>query len=183
MSMKHTIRSRAAALAVSLCLLFTLLTAGPAVAEDSDLVPDFTLADQYGETHSLSDYRGKVVLVNFWATWCHWCVVEMPDLEAVYQETGKNQGDFVVLGVAAPGTHDPAQDQAGITAFLKENGITYPVLMDTTGELFDAYITEGYPTTVIVRPNGSLGAVIPGAMDKETFLALLQDAQTESPAR
>src|SRR5699024_8381809 len=63
---------------------------------------DFTLVDQYGETHTLSDYKGKVVFLNFWATWCPPCRMEMPDIEEVYKERGKNAEDVIILGVSGP---------------------------------------------------------------------------------
>ena len=174
--MKHRILSRALLFLLALCLLLPACS----LAEEGKeyLVPDFTLTDQYGKTHSLSDYRGKTVLVNFWATWCYYCVLEMPDLEAIYQETGKNAEDVVLLGIAAPGTqHDPDMDEAGIVSFLKENNITYPVLMDTTGKLFDTYVTEGYPTTLLIRPDGYLMYYIPSALEKDQFMSAIRDTQ------
>ena len=91
--------------------------------------PDFTLTDQYGQTHTLSDYQGKTVFLNFWATWCGPCKMEMPDIQALYEDWDENAGELVVLGVAGPniGQEGSAED---ITAFLEENGYTYPVVMD-----------------------------------------------------
>ena len=64
--------------------------------------PDFTLVDQYGEEHTLSDYEGKTVFLNFWATWCGPCKREMPEVQALYEKYGNNEGDVIVLGVANP---------------------------------------------------------------------------------
>ena len=64
---------------------------------------DFELVDQYGNTHKLSDYKGKVVFLNFWATWCPPCKMEMPNIEELYKEYNYNKGDVVILGVAQPG--------------------------------------------------------------------------------
>ena len=174
-SVKHaSLPARLAALLLAACLLVPVFS----LAEDGEiLIEDFTLTDQYGETHTLSEYRGKTVLVNFWATWCYYCVQEMPDLEAIYQETGKNQEDVIILGVAAPGTHDPDVNEAGIKSFLKEQGVTYPVLIDPKGKLFDKYVTEGYPTTLLIRPDGYLMYYIPGALDKENFQHAIKDTQ------
>ena len=66
--------------------------------------PDFTLTDQYGNTHTLSDYEGKTVFLNFWATWCGPCKSEMPDIQALYESYGENEGDVIILGVASPKT-------------------------------------------------------------------------------
>lgn len=64
--------------------------------------PDFTLTDQYGQSHTLSDYQGKTVFLNFWATWCGPCKMEMPDIQALYEDWDENAGELVVLGVAGP---------------------------------------------------------------------------------
>ena len=66
--------------------------------------PDFTLTDQYGKEHRLSEYKGKVVMLNFWATWCPSCIAEMPDLQKLYEkESAKETPELILLGVAAPG--------------------------------------------------------------------------------
>src|SRR5699024_11151365 len=66
------------------------------------IIPVFTLVDQYGEIHTLSDYKCKVVFLNFWATWCPPCRIEMPYIEDIYKENNDNSEDVVILGVAAP---------------------------------------------------------------------------------
>ena len=83
--------------------------------------PDFTLTDQYGETHTLSDYQGQTVFLNFWATWCGPCKMEMPDIQALYEAWDENAGDLVVLGVAGPGIGQEGSAE-DIAAFLEENG-------------------------------------------------------------
>jgi cytochrome c-type biogenesis protein len=129
---------------------------------------DFTLSDQNGTTHALSDYRGRVVVLNFWATWCTYCKQEMPDIQALYDERGANAGDVVVLGVANPkdDSHprngDVSADEVG--AFLSANGYTYPVLMDTTGDVLSAYGVTAFPTTVIIGKDGSVQMTLRGAV-------------------
>ena len=102
---------------------------------ESGLTPaiDFILTDQYGNTHKLSDYKGKTVFLNFWATWCSPCRAEMPDIQKLY-ESAETEGEdaLVVLGVAAPNLENEKSEEE-IKAFLEENGYTNPVLMDTTG--------------------------------------------------
>ena len=66
---------------------------------NSAKAPDFNLKDQYGVTHSLENYKGKVIFLNFWATWCPPCKKEMPDIENIYKEYGENKKDVVILGV------------------------------------------------------------------------------------
>ena len=85
---------------------------------------DFTLKDQYGNTHTLSEYKGKTVFLNFWATWCPPCKAEMPDIQKIYEEyQEKGDDSLVILGIAAP-NWGQEQSQEGITAFLEEMGYT-----------------------------------------------------------
>ena len=122
--------------------------------------PDFTLVDQNGATHTLSDYQGKTVFLNFWATWCGPCKMEIPDIQALYETYGYNQEELVVLGVAAPelGREGTAEE---INAFLKEAEITYPVVMDQGGAVFAQYGIYAYPTTIMIDENGNVyGSVI-----------------------
>ena len=116
--------------------------AGAASKDGMRMAPnaDLVLADQDGVEHRLSDYRGKTVFLNFFATWCGPCQREIPDIEALYRDRGENAGEVVVLGVANPKTPEhPQNSDVGVDevkAFVDEYGITYPVLMDTTGQLF-----------------------------------------------
>lgn len=146
--------------------------ASASAEEERIPAPDFTLHDQYGESHTLSACQGKVVLLNFWTTWCPWCIREMPDLEALYHELGENEQDVVIWGMAAPGSQDSA-DEAGVIAFLEEHGWTYPVLMDTTGELFDIYVSQGFPTTWMIRRDGTVMGYVPGALSKEQMTQII----------
>ncbi len=147
-----------------------------AVPKDIPPLPDFTLLDQYGAEHKLSDYRGQTVVLNFWATWCPWCITEMPDFEALYHELGENGDQVVILGMAAPGTVDPNADSAIITAFLEEHGITYPVLMDMTGEQFSYYGASSLPTSWFIDGEGRPIGYLPGALSKENLLHILREA-------
>ena len=146
--------------------------------EETDMfpAPDFTLKDQYGITHSLSDYRGKVIFLNFWATWCPPCRAEMPDIQAIYEET-KDSGDPepVILGVAFPGSGRET-DVEGIREFLEENGYTYPVLMDTEGSLELPYYIMSYPTTYMIDRNGNLFGYINGMMTRD----MMEDAISQT---
>ena len=132
--------------------------------------PDFTLTDQYGRQHKLSDYRGQVVFLNFWATWCDPCRREMPDIEDMYKANGKNANDLVVLGVANPKTKDHPYNQDGtvedVAAFLSDNGYTYPVAMDTTGDVFDQYYVSSFPTTFMIDREGNIFGYVQGTLTK-----------------
>ena len=139
--------------------------------------PDFTLTDQYGEPHTLSDYQGQTVFLNFWATWCGPCKMEMPDIQALYEEWDENAGDLVVLGVAGPGIgrEGSAED---IAAFLEENGYTYPVVMDDTGTLFYQYGISAYPTTFMIDPEGNVFGYVQGAVSREIMDDIVEQTMT-----
>ncbi|MFQ5761853.1 MAG: TlpA family protein disulfide reductase, partial [Candidatus Bathyarchaeia archaeon] len=116
------------------------LTGPPVGVEVGQRAPDFTLETHGGEKVSLSDFRGKVVVVNFWATWCPFCVAEMPDLERVSQEF---DGKVVVLGINRAETIDKQRD------FLNdlEIEVTYLLLQDPSDSLATAYGVRIMPTS------------------------------------
>ena len=150
-------------------------------SEESNAIPapDVDVVDQYGVTHNLRDYEGKVIFLNFWTTWCGYCKQEMPDIEALYQEYGLNENEVVILGVANPASDKASssadnEDAAGITSFLEENGYTYPVLMDETGELFRYFYINSFPTTFLIDKNGDILGYIPGAVSKSVMQDVIQ---------
>ncbi len=148
--------------------------------DDAVYAPDFTLVDQYGNTHTLSDYRGKLVFLNFWATWCPPCRAEMPDIQALYEETESNEdSDIVVLGVAFPNFGDET-DSAKIAQFLKDNGYTYPVVMDDFHKLVTDYYITAYPTTFMISPDGVVLGYIPGGMTKDVMDNVIDEARKMS---
>ncbi|WP_295587485.1 cytochrome c biogenesis protein CcdA [uncultured Oscillibacter sp.] len=128
--------------------------------------PDFTLTDQFGQSHTLSDYQGKVVFLNFWATWCGPCRSEMPDIQALYEAHGGNAEDLVVLGVAQPGVGSEGSRE-DIAAFLAENGYTYPVVMDEDGSVFARYGIRAFPTTFMISSDGTVYGYVEGALSAE----------------
>ena len=147
-------------------------------SDNSTLVaaPDFSLVDQYGNIHSLSDYKGKVVFLNFWATWCPPCNSEMPDIQELYDKYSADpNSEVAILSVAFPdyGTETSVD---GIKEFLDTNGYTYPVLMDENADLMLSYYITAYPTTFIINADGYILGYIPGAMDKETMESLIAQA-------
>lgn len=147
--------------------------------EDETLLPapDFTLKDQYGNTHSLSDYRGKTVFLNFWATWCPPCRAEMPDIQELYEQYSQDESsDVVILGVAFPNSGDE-DDVAGITGFLEKNGYTYPVLMDEGATLQLPYYITAFPTTFLINPDGNVLGYIPGSMTKDIMEEVINEAR------
>ena len=110
---------------------------------------DFTLSDIEGKSWHLRDLKGKVVLVNFWATWCPPCRKEMPDLQALYDKY-KGQG-LVVLSISD-------EEAAKVNPFVAERKITYPVLLDPGRKVNDAFVVEGIPKSFVYDREGKLVA-------------------------
>ena len=154
----------AGAVAAALALLgYGLLTKDSAAIDVGDRAPDKELETLDGDaTGSLADYRGRWVLVNFWASWCDPCRDEAPALEAFHR---RYEGeDFTVLGINL----DDARDDA--RAFVAEYDLTYPQLRDGDGrERRDAYGMTGFPESFLVDPAGNLALIQRGPVD-ESFL-------------
>ncbi|WP_080802242.1 redoxin domain-containing protein [Arabiibacter massiliensis] len=161
-------------------------SAGAASDSDPDAQPaplaDLALTDQNGVEHKLSDYKGKTVFLNFWATWCGPCQREIPDIEALYNDRGKNEGDLVVLGVANPKTDEHPQNSDGtvdeVKAFIDEYGITYPVLMDTTGQLFAAYGVRSFPTTFMIDKDGNVFGYVAGTLTADVMDSIVEQTMS-----
>ena len=147
-------------------------------AQEQNLIaaPDFTLVDQYGETHTLSDYKGKIVFLNFWATWCPPCRAEMPYIQELYEKYSQPDSDVAILGVAFPNMGKETSID-GISKFLEENGYTYPVVMDEGATLQLPYYITAYPTTFIINPEGYVLGYIPGSMTKEIMEDVIDQAR------
>ena len=141
-----------------------------AVVDRTDSVrarADFSLKDLDGKTWTLSALKGKVVLVNFWATWCPPCRKEMPDLEALYQRF-KSQG-FVILAISD-------EEDAKVRPFIAEKGYTYPVLLDPGDVVEKRYLIEGIPKSFVVDRKGKMVAQSIDMRTQEQFLKMLEKA-------
>ncbi|NDJ85429.1 MAG: TlpA family protein disulfide reductase [Chloroflexi bacterium] len=115
--------------------------------------PDFSTTLVDGSVVSLSDFRGQTVLLNFWATWCPPCRVEMPEFQAAFAEQGGIEGDFVVLAV------NLMEDPDTITPFLQEFDLTFPVALDLDGTINSQFAVQGYPTSYVIGPEGVIRVV------------------------
>lgn len=150
-------------------------------AIESDVIPafDFTLTDQYGNKHTLSDYRGKVVFLNFWATWCPPCRKEMPDIEELYQEYNLNKEEVIFLGVANPSGEDYPNNQDvekhEIISFLEENQFSFPTVFDETGEVLQNYYISAFPTTFMIDKEGNIYGYVTGMMTKDVMLSVIDE--------
>lgn len=143
--------------------------------ESSSGAVEFTLTDQYGARHSISDYRGKVIFLNFWATWCSPCRMEMPDIQALYQEYEAmgEEAEVVFLSVATPGLGGEGTKEE-VISFMEENGYTYPVLMDETGEVSAMFGISAYPTTYMIDREGKVYGYVSGALSRENMESIIR---------
>lgn len=164
------------------------VTATPAPTEepetDPDAIPapDFTLVDQYGEEHTLSEYRGKTVFLNFWATWCGPCQSEMPEIQSLYESYGSNGEDLIVLGVANPSSAENPRAVDGsideVSGFLSDNGYTFPVVMDTTGDVLSAYGISAFPTTFMIDTEGNVFGYVTGQLTADMMESIVTQTMT-----
>ncbi|HEX6116799.1 MAG TPA: TlpA disulfide reductase family protein [Solirubrobacterales bacterium] len=151
-----------AVLAVVGLLGFGLVSKGGAEIAEGDPAPEATLPKLDGSgSQSLADYRGKWVLVNFWASWCNPCRTESPDLQRYQEQHGSNA--FTVLGINQEDlTHDAE-------AFIDEFDLTYPQLRDASGDLADPFGMSGLPESFLIDPQGDIALIRRGALD-DTYL-------------
>ncbi len=117
---------------------------------------EFTLTDLEGRPQSLSQYRGKIVLLNFWATWCKPCTTEMPAMQMTFDKLRGN--GFVVLAV------NELEDDEKVRAHIREYGHTFPVLMDRENRVANLYGVYGLPVSVFIDEAGVVQAYIKGGL-------------------
>jgi peroxiredoxin len=128
---------------------------------------DFTLTELNGKTWTLKELRGKVVLVNFWATWCPPCRKEMPDLETLYKQF-KDQG-LVILAISD-------EDEGKVKPFIAEQKVTYPILLDPERKVNELFEIEGIPKTFVYDRSGKLVAQSIDMRTRKQFLGMLAQA-------
>lgn len=146
-------------------------------SEESQLKAlDFELYDQYDNLHKLSDYKGKVVFLNFWATWCPPCVGEMPYIDELYKEYGENNEEVIILGIANPNLGQEV-DKESIIEFLDEQGYTFPVVFDTQYNQIFGYGLNSFPSTLIIDKEGYINLYVPGAMDKQMMKQIIEQVK------
>ncbi|MCP4374360.1 MAG: TlpA family protein disulfide reductase [Deltaproteobacteria bacterium] len=109
--------------------------------------PNFTLPDINGKMVSLTDYRGKVVFLNIWATWCSPCVEEMPSMEKLYQELKGESFEILAVSIDVSGAK-------AVLPFMKKHKLSFPALLDTKGAIKNLYQTTGIPESFIIDKNG-----------------------------
>ncbi|WP_040285065.1 peroxiredoxin family protein [Sporosarcina koreensis] len=133
--------------------------------------PDFTLETLSGESVKLSDYRGKKVFLNFWASWCGPCRTEMPAMQEFYTSQPGN-ADVEILAVNMTKNE---QTSGSVKEFVKTHGLTFPVLLDTEGTVERTYKVVGFPTTYLIAEDGRIAGSLKGAVrDAEEISAIIQ---------
>lgn len=137
--------------------------------------PDFILSDIEGNPFRLSDLRGKVVFINFWATWCPACRAEMPEIEAVYQEY--KDRDVVVIGVDLLVSEIlKGYDENDVRRFVQRGGYNWTFVLDTAGQVSASYKITVIPTSFFLDKEGIIRAVNIGPMTKRAMEAKLATA-------
>jgi thiol-disulfide isomerase/thioredoxin len=139
-----------------------------------EIAPDFTLLDLEGKEVRLGEFRGKVVFVNFWATWCPPCRAEMPDIESLYQEH-KDKG-LVVIGI------DISESEATVRQFVQRGGYSWTFVLDSDGAVAASYNIRAIPTSFFIDREGVIQAVNIGAMTKKGMEATLAEVIMSAPS-
>lgn len=128
-------------------------------------MPNFTLQNLQGKEVSLSDYEGKIVLVNFWATWCKFCDAEMPDLQRLSEENE----DLVVLGV------NVGENHGKVEKYINKGGYNFEVLLDEDKEIAQDYLVSGLPASYFADEKGVFLGRVPGMLTYEQMNQILND--------
>lgn len=147
-------------------------SSGPAVTQRAAIragerAPDFTLVSNEGVEHQLSSYAGKVVLLNFWTTWCGPCEAEMPEIEHLFARYTRD--DVVILGVNTGGR------AAEVIAYGKKHSLSFPLLIDRNGEVSDMYHVRAFPTSIVIDRQGVIHQIQIGSMDEEQFVDMVAE--------
>lgn len=145
--------------------------------KDDKMYVNFELEDQNGQIHRLSDYKGKVVFLNFWATWCGYCQKELEDLKEIFIERGMNKDDIIILSMVNPKTEKSLaaadEDENYIKEFIEDKNINFPVLFDKTGEEFYKFRIQAFPTSFVINRDGTIEGYVNGALIKDDINEIL----------
>lgn len=147
--------------------------AQPASNDPADIeIYDFTLQDAAGRSISLSSYKGKTVILNFFGTWCYYCNEELPDLQKVKD----SQSDVQILLVAAPGVNGEGSI-SDVESYMAAKGYSMKIVYDTNLAVTRMYRISGYPTSFIYQPDGTMFGYVPGYMDSSLLQSYIDQAR------
>ena len=151
-------------LIILLCAVFTLglIIDVVSCASKKGKATDFTVLNERGQNVQLSDYKGKPVVVNFWATWCGPCLSEMPHFDSAYEEY-KKEVQFMMVNLT---TWEETTSISYVKDFLNEKGYDFPAFFDAKGKAADAYDIQSIPLTLFIDKNGNLVYEHTGAMSE-----------------
>lgn len=135
--------------------------------------PDFQLTTLTGESVKLSDYRGKKIILNFWASWCPPCRYEMPYMEDYYKEN-KGHDNVEILAVNLT-TKERGNLPDKISEFVDNYKLSFPILLDADGDLLNLYRVTAYPTTYIINTEGLITAKVSTALDDKKIKKLISE--------
>jgi peroxiredoxin len=139
-------------------------------------VPDFSLKDLNGKVVRLSDYNGKIVILNFFTVWCKYCKQEMPDLNELNMELEKDKA-AILLAV------DVQEPISTVRSYFAINNLDLNVILDQDGSVTQKYGISGFPTTLIINKDGTLYTYISGRTDKKTLTDILNKINRGEPAQ
>lgn len=157
--------------AVIVIFAMVLLTQGAQALEIGDKIPNFTLLNMREEKVSLEDFKGQIVILNFWATWCPPCRQEMPEFNEMDAEL-KKSGKAVLLTVNL--TDGRRETKAKVAKFMESNKYDFRVLLDSEGKAANIFNIRGVPTTIIIDRNGALYEQIVGATTKDRVMGIVK---------
>lgn len=152
---------------------------GEETTEESDTI-SFSLEDQHGETIQLSDYEGKIVFLNFWATWCPNCENEIADIGQLYEKY-KDSDDVAILSMVAPNVGKEG-NASSIKDYINDNNITYPVLFDMDGAVFNTFGVRAFPTLFIINKDQTIYGYAQGALPLDAMQSVIDKALSGKPA-
>ncbi|MEC2078563.1 TlpA disulfide reductase family protein [Metabacillus fastidiosus] len=146
-------------------LFFTIMlsTEAQAFAENGKAI-DFELNTIDGHSKKLSDYKGKIVILNFWTSWCEYCYEEMMELNALYHEADKTEVELLAINITSQ-----ERNEEDVRHFVRVNKMTFPVLLDKKGEVMKKYRILGIPTTIIIDEEGMIKKTMFGPVTKKVI--------------
>lgn len=153
-------------------LYYNVKSNGTTGLKPGNKVPDFTLKTLEGQQVSLKDYRGKKVILNFWATWCPPCRKEMPDMQKVYSQSSEENVEILAVNLRYT-----EKNTDSVTAFVDEHHVSFPVLLDTKGSISKEFQAVSLPTSYLIDSKGTVQKKIIGPLSQRLMKAFVKNAK------